>query len=86
MRSFIVDFLMALINNKNMSFTSGAYSYGGNDRSVIRICGKIQSGLANFSIIRLRPDGTVISIIPIFNMVLSRDAINNLANFAIKAL
>lgn len=86
MRSFIVNFLMTLINNENMSFTSGAYLYGGNDGSVIRICGKIQSGLANFSIVRLRPDGTVITIIPIFNMALNRDAINNLANFAIKAL
>lgn len=86
MKKFIVNYLMTLIHAENVSFRSDAYAYGTNDGSVVRIFGKIRAGLADLSITRLRPDGTAISSIPVFGMPLGKDAINNLADFAIESL
>ncbi len=86
MKKFIVNYLMTLIHDENVSFMSDAYKYGSNDGSVVKIFGKIRSGLADLSITRLRPDGTAISSIPVFGMQLVQDSINTLAESAIESL
>ena len=86
MRNFITAYLMTLICDKDIVFESNSYKYGSGDGSVVKIFGKLRSGLADMSITRLRPDGTAISSIPVFGMPINKEVINSLADLAVNSL
>lgn len=83
MRNFIKN---GLVNTRNKNMKTFDYQYESDNGDIISMKGNVKNGMADFEIIRTKANGHRCSSVPIFQMPLTDELINNIAEIAVESL
>lgn len=83
MRNFIKN---GLVNTRNKNIKTFDYQYESDNGDIISMIGNVKNGMADFEIIRTKANGHRCSSVPVFQMPLTDELINNIADIAVESL
>lgn len=83
MRNFIKN---GLVNTRNKNMKTFDYQYETDDGDIITMKGNVKNGIADFEIIRTKVNGHRCSSVPVFQMPLTDELINNITEIAVESL
>ncbi len=83
MRDFIKN---GLVNTRNKNMKIFDYQYESDNGDIISMKGNVKNGMADFEIIRTKANGHRCSSVPVFQMPLTDELINNIAEIAVENL
>lgn len=83
MRNFIKN---GLVNTRNKNMKTFDYQYETDNGDIIFMKGNVKNGMADFEIIRTKANGHRCSSVPVFQMPLTDELINNIAEIAVESL
>lgn len=83
MKNFIKN---GLANTRNKNMKTFDYQYKSDNGDIISMKGSVKNGMADFEIIRTKANGHRCSSIPVFQMPLTDELINNIAGIAVENL
>lgn len=83
MRNFIKN---GLINTRNKNMKTFDYQYELDNGDIISMIGNVKNEMADFEIIRTKANGHRCSSVPVFQMPLTDELINKIAEIAVESL
>lgn len=83
MRNFIKN---SLVNTRNKNMKTFNYQYKTDKGDIISLKGSVKNGNADFKIIRTKANGHRCSSVPVFQMPLTDELINQIVEIAVENL